>query len=180
MIFSENLKSGRKYYVHQFNAPAQGFIAVEVIVNNPYFEKKDVSVDGQAFWYVNEKQIGESNFELQIESGWSNVAVVQSWGTGNPGFWNAGQGRVEIFLNNELVCVKWFILGFSVIYDLEHYDINEIEEAESMEEFHNDGELSVEKVLATLDGFIGLGSVKQTMRDFVDYLNFVQERKNWA
>lgn len=174
---SENLKSGRKYYVHQFNAPTQGFIAVEVIVNNPYFEKKDVSVDGQAFWYVNEKQMGESNFELQIESEWSNVAVVQSWGTGNPGFWNAGQGRVEIFLNNELVCVKWFILGFSVIYDLEHYDINEIEDTEAMEELHNDGELSVEKVLATLDGFIGLGSVKQTMRDFVDYLNFVQERK---
>ncbi|MBK7867290.1 MAG: AAA family ATPase [Ignavibacteriales bacterium] len=174
---SENLKSGRKYYVHQFNAPAQGFIAVEVIVNNPYFGQKDVSVDGQAFWYVNEKQMGESNFELQIESEWSNVAVVQSWGTGNPGFWKAGQGRVEVFLNNELVCVKWFILGFSVIYDLEHYDINEIEDTEANEELHNDGELSVEKVLATLDGFIGLESVKQTMRDFVDYLNFVQERK---
>ncbi|MBN8546050.1 MAG: AAA family ATPase [Ignavibacteria bacterium] len=175
---TEQLNSGRKYFVHQFNAPAQGFIAVELIVKNPYFNSKDVAVDGQALWYINEKQIGESNFELQIESEWSNVAVVQSWGTGNPGFWTPGQGRVEIFLNNELICTKWFILGFSVIYDLEHYDINEIEEMEESQASQGaDGELTVEKVLADLDGFIGLGTVKQTMRDFVDYLNFIQERK---
>lgn len=175
---TEQMSTGRKYYVHQFNAPATGQIAVELIVKNPYYENADVAVDGKAFWYVNDKQIGESNFELQIEQEWSNVAVVQSWGTGNPGFWQAGQGAVEIYLKNELVCKKFFILGFSVIYDLEHYDVNEIEEMEEAGiETGEAGDLSVEKVLADLDGFIGLGSVKQTMRDFVDYLNFIQERK---
>ncbi len=175
---TEQMNTGRKYYVHQFNAPTTGLIAVELIISNPYFNNSDVAVNGQALWFLNDKQIGESNFELQIESEWSNVAVVQSWGTGNPGFWQTGQGAVEIYLNKQLVCKKYFILGFSVIYDLEHYDVNEIEEMEAAGIESGDSEgLSVDKVLADLDGFIGLGSVKQTMRDFVDYLNFIQERK---
>lgn len=38
-------------------------------------------------------------------------------------------------------------------------------------------EESLEELLAKLDKFTGLNSVKQSMRDFVDYLKFIQERK---
>jgi SpoVK/Ycf46/Vps4 family AAA+-type ATPase len=36
---------------------------------------------------------------------------------------------------------------------------------------------SLEELLSELENYVGLQSVKQSMRDFVDYLNFINERK---
>lgn len=172
----ENSGGGRKLYIHQFSEQTATFIGVEIIVLNPFYGKNFSIVEGYAIWYQNDIEAGRYDIEENFSPDNKFVTIFQSWGTNQPGFWFASQARVEIYLFSELVCTKWFLIGRSVIYDLEDFDITDIENILSSESQLAD-KASVDEIFKELDSFTGLNSVKQTMRDFVDYLNFIAERK---
>lgn len=202
------MNTGKRNYILQFSESSTSYIGVEIIILNPEYGIKNVTLSGEAVWYLNEKEVGRNDFVVNCDSSWRSVQFFESWGTEEPGFWKRGQGRVEIYFYDEKVCERWFIIGASEIYNYEVFDLEEAEnqliqtlysvqpqksdtpqlskgvqvanlktEKETSGEKTAEGEKSIESLLANLDTFIGLGSVKQAMRDFVDYLNFIKERK---
>jgi len=185
----ENLNTGKRTYLLEFNEDTVRFIAVEVVIDNPFYGNKNMDIDGTAVWYLNNEEVGRHEFSLKIKKDWQSVEFVQSWGAELPGFWNSGQGRVEIFYDFNIICARWFIIGNSNVVNFEEVD-KDVEgntqlEKPATEQPHEveisshkpQESKSLEELLKELDYFVGLDSVKQSMRDFIDYLKFINERK---
>ncbi len=187
-------------YMLQFNEEATAFIGVEVIISNPFYNLKDSQLSGKVVWFMNDKEVGQNSFQLNIDRMWRTLIFVESWGSQNVGFWKRSQGRVDVYLHDQKVCERWFLVGSSYIENFEDFDLAELEErllseralkkqtkktdAQPMAPVQHevkktkaDSEKTLEDFLADLDSFTGLASVKQSMRDFVSYLEFIKERK---
>jgi len=184
----ENLRAGKRTYLIQFNEDTIRYIGVEVVLDNPFYGNKRMDVEGIAVWYLNNTEVGNHHFNLAIEKEWRIVEFVQSWGTDAPGFWKDGQGRVEIYLDNYLICARWFLVGQSEIVNFEEAKIP-LGAKEPLEKPMTDQprevvssslraheKESLDELLKELNNYIGLQFVKQSMRDFIDYLNFINER----
>jgi SpoVK/Ycf46/Vps4 family AAA+-type ATPase/tetratricopeptide (TPR) repeat protein len=185
---SIELASDEKFYAIQFAEKSAGYIGVEVIVSNPFYTIKDENIPSTVVWILNEKEVGRSNFEIPMDRTWKHVYFTQSWGTETPGFWKRGQGRVEIYINSKKLCERWFLIGNSDIANYEDFDV-ELFEKEMQKKFSpgttlaeqkdiaNGPALSVESILSELNTFTGLTSVKNSMKEFINYLEFIKERK---
>jgi SpoVK/Ycf46/Vps4 family AAA+-type ATPase len=177
------------YYL-QFNKEAVTLIAAETIVFNPYYLKENIKWPCEAIWFNNEAEIGKRDFELEIEKDWKDVVFVQTFGSEIKGQWQEGNGRVEIFIQGKKICERWFSIGNTeipneeeIVLPLEEFSVsdkgpvNQQAPAAANEQHGELDEELVEELIAGLDKFTGLKSVKQGMRDFVDYLSFVKDRK---
>ena len=184
----ENIRSGRRTYLLQFSEETVTYIGVEIIFENPFYNQKNETISGTAIWFQNNKEVGRHRFNIELEKNWKTVEFVQSWGIDTPGFWNRGQAKVDIYLDNNIVCSRWFLIGHSEVVNFE-----EIEKPDGIELYEKpladqtlfikqtslasqDSE-SLSDLLANLNVFIGLDSVKQSMQDFVAYLKFIKERE---
>jgi len=184
----ENFRSGRRTYLLQFSEETITYIGVEIIFENPFYNQRDENINGLAIWFLNDREVGRHHFNIEMKKSWRTVEFVQSWGTDTPGFWNRGQGRVDIYLDNNIVCSRWFLIGHSEVVNfedidrpegIEHYEKPLTEQPHYVKQTSltsHDSE-SLEDLLANLNTFIGLESVKQSMQDFVAYLKFIKERE---
>jgi SpoVK/Ycf46/Vps4 family AAA+-type ATPase/tetratricopeptide (TPR) repeat protein len=186
----EQMSTGNKTYILQFVESEIQYIGVEVVIQNPFAKQGNITINGSAVWSLNNEEVGRHNFALNVESDWGTVIFSQSWGTDEPGFWKRGQGKVDIYINGEKTVEKWFLVGNSVIVDYESPEIyfadletNAQQDMKTVAVQASEGnkdavpDMSVDEILAELDKFTGLKAVKQAMRDFVDYLEFIKERK---
>ncbi len=185
----DNLRSKRRTYLLKFNEENIRYIGIEVVVKNPFYGKRTLEVKGKAIWYLNDKEVGRNNFILNLHKEWRMVEFVQSWGTEVPGFWNRGQGKVEIHLTGKPVFSRWFLVGNSESVNFEKTDEFDIpkedtdrpktEQPFSVVDASNkmSEDQPLEELMSELNEYIGLGKVKQSMKDFIDYLQFVNERK---
>lgn len=185
---SDSLSSGKRKYLLQFDENNLTYVAIELIFRNPYSNKESKLLQGKAIWYLNENETGRNNFEIQLKKEWESIEFVQSWGTELPGFWKSGEGKVEIYLDDKLLCSRKFLIGESEIMNLEIADENIIPEKLLKSEtsqptsvdlytYHKADSVSLENLLDELYEFIGLDNLKQSLVDFLTYLNFVNERK---
>jgi len=186
---TENLRAGKRSYLLQLCEETIRYIGIEVVIDNPFYNNRKMEFDGTAVWYLNNVEVGRHDFKMGIEKDWKVVEFIQSWGAEMPGFWNAGQGKVDIFLDNYLICTRWFLIGDSEVFNFEQTEagLAKSREAEKpstkqptdvMESSLKQPETkSLEELLGELDNFVGLEGVKQSMNDFVDYLNYINERK---
>jgi len=181
----ENLRVQQRTYLLQFEENKIRYIGVEAVVSNPYYNYADVVVEGTAVWFLNDEEVGSYKFTVNVDRHWSHFELVQSWGTDTTGFWQRGQGRVDIYLNGEFTCSRWFLIGSKEIVNDEEIEIvgqsssvgiSDTKPKKETEEII-DGDKSLEQLLKELDAFTGLKNIKQAMRDFVDYLSFINERK---
>lgn len=185
----ENLRSGKRTYLLQFSEDTVRYIGVELVIDNPFYGNKRIVAEGMAVWFLDNNEVGRHQFELPVEKEWESLEFVQSWGTDNPGFWKRGQGKVDIYLNDEKLCTRWFFIGSSEIVNFEvaenkeekfeHQEKPVIEQPNNVhnKQIHPEEEKSLDELLNELNTFVGLNKVKQAMKDFVDYLNFINERK---
>jgi len=185
----DNIRSGRRTYLLQFTEESLTYVGVEVVFDNPFYNQKDEVIDGVAVWYLNNNEVGKHNFNIPMQKTWNTVEFVQSWGTDTPGFWSRGQGRVDIYLDNNIICSRWFLIGYSEVVNFEETEIDESiinnyekpntnqpkQVSQSSLQKHEDE--SLEDLLNNLNTYIGLDSVKQSMQDFVAYLRFIKERE---
>lgn len=186
----ENLRSGKRTYLLEFNEEEIRYIGVEIVIDNPFFNNKRAVVEGTAVWYLNNEEVGRHQFELPIEKEWPSVEFVQSWGTDTPGFWKKGQAKVDIYINASRVCTRYFFIDKADVVNFEisdnkeekyeHQEHPDIEQPSNVQDISSkpQEEKSLEELLVELDSFTGLSRVKQSMRDFVDYLKFLNERRS--
>ena len=180
-------EDNEKAFVIQYPETTTTYIGVEAIISNPYHQMKEETFHGQVVWILNNNELGRHDFEIPSDRTWKHIVFSQTWGTDNPGYWKRGQGCVEIYMKGKKVCERWFLIGYSAIPNTEEIDIDSIEKELAKHgiqrqqsqgtELSSEDPSSVKSLLEELDKLTGLGSVKQSMKDFVNYLEFIKERK---
>ncbi len=180
-VFSLNLfsvaeedKTGERIYYTQFDKNEITFIGAEVIFNNLFYEIEDKVLKGTAKWYLDGLVLGENKFNVNVKKSWDSVIFVQAWGTKQKNVWQPGVAKVEIFIEGVLVAEREFIIGNKFVIDINETE-NNIEDKQSFS--NNDEELSLEQLLADFNKLTGLTNVKNALKDFTAYLNFINDRK---
>ncbi|MCL6494242.1 MAG: AAA family ATPase [Ignavibacterium sp.] len=185
---SDSIASGKRKYLLQFDENNITYIAIELIFRNPFFKLETKIVRGTAIWFLNGTETGRNTFQIELKSDWELIEFVQSWGTELPGFWKSGEGKVEIIFDEKNICSRKFLIGESEIINLETSESENFSgilfksetsqpAAVDLYTFHKSDSVSLENLLNELYEFIGLDNLKQSLVDFLTYLNFISERK---
>lgn len=183
----ESLNSQKKTYLIQFDESIATYIAAEAIIKNPFFKSDNRLLSGLTIWYFEDEEIGRNDFNLMLKKEWEFVEFVQSWGTPIPGFWKCGEVRIEIFLANQQIIKHYFQIGTQEIINF--LDENEqpdsysnkqnTQQPKKLEQLQktNSDNNSIKSLFEEFDNLVGLHNLKQSLRDFISYLEFVKERK---
>ncbi|MCS7053828.1 MAG: AAA family ATPase [Ignavibacterium sp.] len=185
---AENIRSGKRKYLLQFDESNLDYVAVEVLIKNPYYKKYTEKVKGLCVWYLNDKECGKHRFDLELNKDWDIIELVQSWGNEEKNFWRQGHGKLDFFINGRLLFSKRFLIDENEILNTESipelnqsesFNKQQTEQPDKVEEFKQKGlqEESLTKLIDELHSYIGLDSLKQSLVDFITYLNFINERK---
>lgn len=182
----EKQKNKRIYFSH-IDYRKAGFVGVEVIFNNPFYETEEKKYDCMAVWYVNDREKGRSNFNISAHLGWDAVIFAQSWGSDTPGFWESGQGRVDLYIEKVRVSRVWFILGDEYkelpadevppIGNQNNDSAKDEDETSDLNVHMPDTKKTLEELVEELNTYIGLKSVKTAVINFIDFLKFLKERE---
>ncbi len=185
---SENILSGKRKYLLQFDESNLDYVAVEILIKNPFYNKENKKVKGLCVWYLNDAECGRHKFDIELNKDWEMIEIVQSWGNEQNNFWRHGEGKLNAFLDGQLLFTKKFLIGENEIINNEQIpEINnqnsfkkqQTEQPNQVEEYKQKGikEESLKELIDELHRFIGLDSLKQYLIDFITYLNFINERK---
>lgn len=186
--FLDHLHDNRRMYLLQFNQDNIEYIGVEVVIVNPFHKKRNIDIDGMAVWYLNNIEVGRNRFILSLEKDWKTVEFVQNWGTSSEGFWTKGQGQVDIYLEEKKICTRYFLIGGTQVINFEK-DLDTAEGAETpgkkftsrTEDFnkysHTGKSESVDSLFEEIKKLEGIKEVKTSLGDFIDYLDFINERR---
>ncbi|MDY0083817.1 MAG: AAA family ATPase [Ignavibacteriaceae bacterium] len=183
----ESLNSQKKTYLLQFDESITTYIAAEIVIKNPYFKSEDRLLRALTIWYFEDEEIGRNDFNLSLNKYWELVEFVQSWGTPVPGFWKCGEVRIEIFLENQKILKHNFLIGNQEIINFvdnnvhseNHSDKQNTRQPKKLEQLQrtNSSNNSIKNLFDEFDNLVGLQNLKQSLKDFISYLEFVKERK---
>ncbi len=182
-------ENGKRTYLLSIDHSSVKNIGLEVIFNNPYFDTANKNFDCKLVWYLNDYEIAVTPFKLSVKKIWDSVIFTQTLETGNKIKLKPGQGRVDIYIDNFKISEKWFVVGDrnikqhteapNVPHDSKPPQTkikeNEIDIAAQIHE--PDSTKTLDELLEELNSFIGLKNVKNSLKDFVDYLKFIKERQ---
>jgi AAA+ superfamily predicted ATPase len=184
----ENIHSGKRKYLLQFDESNLDYVAVEILINNPLFNKNNKKVKGLCVWYMNDIECGKHKFDLELNKEWDVIEIVQSWGNEQHNFWKQGHGKLDTYLDGKLLFSKRFLIDENEILNTEqilslsdssNFNKQQTEQPNQVEEFKQKG-MQIEtlnELITELHNYIGLESLKQSLVDFITYLNFINERK---
>ena len=184
---SESLQLQKRTYLLQFDEMRTSYVAAEIKIKNPNYKLTKSLYNGLTIWYLEDEEVGRNPFTIELNTDWKYVEFVQSWGTPVPGFWKQGEGRIEVLFDNELILKQVFQVGQNEIVD---FTVEEEEkdstlssqitsQPKKIEQFQKTStdNISLTTLFEEFDTLIGLKSLKQSLKDFITYLNFVSERK---
>ncbi len=186
--YLEFLQTEKKVFLLQFNSQMIRYVGVEINIDNPFFGNKDMIVEGSVTWFLNGDEIGNHPFSLELKKDEQVVKFIESWGSDSKGFWKEGTGYVDVYLDFYKVCSSSFIVGEYEIINFEE-DENYSAKTEKIKSHSGTSQTifksdkiesethNIDDLLSILNSYVGLDSIKQPLKDFVDYLKFLNERK---
>jgi SpoVK/Ycf46/Vps4 family AAA+-type ATPase len=164
--------------------PAVRKIGAEIILNNPFYNQQDKTFSCIAVWYLNDFELYRNNFQLNLKKDWDSIIFVQSCGSEQKYIWKTGQARIEIYIGNFKVGEKNFGIGTANIYEetnkpakTKKTNQTGIHEDLPTQINHTRTIKSLDELIAELDSFTGLSSIKEAVKSFIAYLEFLKERK---
>ena len=183
----ESLQSKKRTYILQFDESRTSYVAAEITLKNQNHNIMDSLHRGLTIWYLEDEEVGRNDFSLEIRKDWEFVEFVQSWGTPLPGFWKQGEGRIEVLLENNLILKQVFEIGPDQIIN---FTYNNVVSTEFSNKQNTQQPKKIERLqkasldiiplpslFEEFDNFVGLTNLKQSLKDFITYLNFINERK---
>ena len=183
----ESLQSQKRTYLLQFDEIKTNFVAAEITLKNPNYKKSDILNRGLTIWYLDDEEVGRNDFSLDIKNDWEFVEFVQSWGTPVPGFWKNGEGKIEVLMENNLILKQVFQIGDNEIGDffneqlISDDNLNKqiTQQPKKIEQFQKTSfqNIPLKSLFTEFDNLVGLSNLKQSLKDFITYLDFVNERK---
>lgn len=176
--------NGKRNYCNQFTRSTINY-AIEIIFENLFFNKKEKNFNGLAVWYLNDFEVFRNIFQLNVSKDWDQVIFVQQCNDGKIE-WNEGQAKVEIYINKFKVGEKFFVIGKEQISEPLEREIqtqapepSKIKFTENKEPIKKETRVvrPLPELLAELNNFTGLTNVKEAVKNFIAYLEFLKERK---
>ena len=184
----EESKTGSRIYCKSF-ANSTRIIATEIIFNNLFFKEEDKIFNCSLVWYLNDFEVGKNNFQMNVLKDWDSVIFVQSLSSEQSDNWQSGQARLELYVNNFKTGEKYFGIGNQNLRETEEkYDFPETKtfdrqsdqkkiDKQTTKILSRPTTKSLNELLDELDHFTGLVSIKESVKSFVSYLEFLKERK---
>jgi len=175
----EEKNHGSRIYCKGFSRSVSQ-IAAEVIFNNPFHNDVDKLFNCSAVWYLNDFEIGRNNFQLNVIKEWDSAIFVQVW---ESAIWKDGQARAEIYLNNFKVCAKNFYISGETVVEEGKVITQTFKQEKKKGEEHiqpvreQRSVKPLNELIANLDSFTGLSAIKESVKSFISYLEFLKERK---
>jgi SpoVK/Ycf46/Vps4 family AAA+-type ATPase len=178
----EEARNQKRIYCNQFDRSSVRFGA-EIIFNNLFYNKTDIQFNGRAIWYLNDFEIFNNNFQMNVRQGWDSVIFVQTYDSNNSGI-DKGQAKVEIYLDNFKVGEKYFSIGNFALPEITKEQIQstsspaqqtKIQVGDKIKESRKVRPLN--ELIDELNSFTGLASIKEAIKNFISYLEFLKERK---
>lgn len=183
----ESLQSQKRTYLLQFDELRTTYTAAEITLRNPNHKIIDSVHRGVTIWYYEDEEVGRNAFNLESKKDWELVEFVQSWGTALPGFWKQGEGKIEVLIDNYLILKHTFqigseeIINFSSNNQFENESLNKLstKQPKTIEQLQRTSidNISLPSLFAEFDSLIGLINLKESLKGFITYLDFVNERK---
>lgn len=164
-------------YMTQFKGSETPYLFIELNLIN----KQSQSWFGEMFFniYTESGQLKCQLSENKLINKEPNISYTSGWGRQDPGIWFTGQYRLEVIFMNVLVAVVPFQVGDSWIEGtsplLTQANATILPSANQPQKVELT-DLSIEALLLELNAMIGLGEIKQKVKDFADYVKFMQYR----
>jgi len=179
----EESMTGSRIYCKGFGKSVRK-VAAEIIFNNPFFKDTDKIFSCSVVWYLNDFEIGRNDFQMNVRSDWDSVIFVQTLGSENSDFLKSGQARFEFYVNNFKCGEKYFGIGSHTILEIDEKRITPPTKTDQKQPEQQSSQIrqprttkSLKELLEELDNFTGLASIKEAVKSFVSYLEFLKDRK---
>lgn len=188
--FLAPVEDEKRKYLCEFNHLTIKHVGAEIIINNPYYLKRSIGLIGKIEWIVNGETVTKNKFSIDIQKEWNNVIFVQTQGYDDLGRWDKGQVQLLIWLGDDLVAERYFLIGEQDVEDKETYDLSDVKNESLLQSVKSspvDGEdvpmrdlssKTLQELLAELDKFVGMQGVKKSLKEFVEFLKFTRDRRS--
>jgi SpoVK/Ycf46/Vps4 family AAA+-type ATPase len=185
----------RKYYIG-FNALSTRYIWIEFNAKNLTRKSTDWACElSFNFKTASGHLKGAATKLFFIKPDEDQFTTSVGWGSDMLGTWARGRYYIEIIFMDELIASVPFEVGddyvdaieedfmplvqsgfyFDADMSLEEDELDNI--AEETKEFNPPAKDSIDNVMKDLDDMIGLGSIKEKVREYSNYLKFIALRK---
>lgn len=176
----EEQKTNSRIFYKQFDSLTKIFGA-EVIFNNLFYKKSDKNFNGLAIWYFNDFEVYRNSFQINVKKDWDSVIFVQTFDKKEINF-KKGQAKVEIYVQNFKVGEKYFLINDIEIEEQEEKltsNSNQLEEEthSKTKTIQQRNVKPLNELLEELNSYTGLASIKEAIKNFISYLEFLKERK---
>lgn len=178
----EEARVQKRIYCNQFDFGSAKFGA-EIIFNNQFFQKSDLQIDGLAIWYLNDFEVYKNNFQLNVKKGWDSVIFVQTFENSKK-VKAAAQAKVEFYFDNFKVGEKYFGIDEARISEAIKEPVKSTSSPSTKTSEEPQDKIQkprtvrpLTELLDELNSFTGLVSIKEAIKNFISYLEFLKERK---
>ena len=174
---NKNLPKAERNYYQDFNSKDTRFVWIEFLAENkldrPWMAELVFN------FYNDARQLKGQTIELvKIKKNQKNVEINSGWGSDHRGTWFVDNYTVEIVFMDTLIGVLPFTVGEDFVEGdnmlLRPDENRAILGVPAPPDLEN---LSLDEVLTELDGLIGLESIKNRIKEYAQYLNFLKLRQ---
>lgn len=179
----DNIKEGERAYFEQFSEQESRYIWAEITAVN--------KVKTLNFWscefifnFLTETNllkgsISKLNFVYEQDE---EFKVTVGWGADKPGSWLNGRYSLDVMFLDVLVAQKSFNIGQDFVEYVLESDFNpslkiNLQPGKAPAKTAVAKKNDVERTLSELDDLIGLSSVKNRIKEYANYLEFIDIRK---
>jgi len=177
----DNIKESERKYFEQFSDQESRYIWAEITAVNKAknidFWSCEFVFNFQTESHLLKGSISKLMFVYEQDD---EFKITVGWGADKPGSWLKGKYYLDIIYMDQLISQRDFYIGNDFVeYRLEEGEQTKLiggakkEKTSAVESVNN-----VEKTLSELDDLIGLDSVKDRIREYANYLEFIALRKD--
>lgn len=152
----------------QFDFSSKPSIGVQFIIKNLNYNKEDIVHNCFYGWFLDDELIQQSSVSSTIPKDWEMYSLSETIELSKNRMWKTGTARLEFFINRNKIFTRHFTLADAEL---------EAKETSNEEKGASGSKVDFNEVFEELKSIIGLSGVKDSVRELVDYLEVINERK---
>ncbi|MBI2418904.1 MAG: AAA family ATPase [Ignavibacteriales bacterium] len=165
---SEDPKNERKKNLSQINFGSKPSIGSLIVLKNLNFNKLELTHNCFYAWFLDDEIVQQSTVSSTIPKDWELYSLPETVDPRKNPLWTKGNAKLDFFINRTKIFTRHFVLG--------NEDVA-VPEPKVEVETKTEAPVNFNEVFEELNAIIGLGTVKESVRALVDYLEVMNERK---
>ncbi|MCC5944891.1 MAG: AAA family ATPase [Bernardetiaceae bacterium] len=175
---NQGVEKSERVYLSEFSATDTRYVWAELLIQNK--QQEDWFCEFVFNFYNSAGQLKGRTIELRrVSRNEGAITFATGWGSDGKGSWHYNHYRLEIVFMDKLIAVMPFKVGKKAvegtapfisgqaILRMLHKYTPELQEQEA----------TLEEVIGDIDELVGLYAIKRKIKDYTQYLKFVQIRR---